>query len=79
MRDLWIVRKLRLTSYRSRSIYWTATGDPLLPFGATEGETRLRIRVNDFPDEPLYSLLVNDQELGRFSNWPAKWRKPSIS
>lgn len=32
-----------------------------------------RIRLNDFPDEPLFTLLVNGQEIIHFNDWPRQW------
>ena len=33
------------------------------------------IRMNDFPDEPLYTLIIGDVEIINFNEWPVKWRK----
>jgi hypothetical protein len=33
--------------------------------------------MNDFPAEPLYTLLVNDAEFD-FDNWPAAWVRISL-
>lgn len=79
MRALWLIRKFRLISYRAMALDWLATGDPLTPFSTSVRDANLRIRINDFPDEPMYSLIVDDQVLGSFSNWPAKWRRPTPS
>jgi hypothetical protein len=34
------------------------------------------IRLNDFPDEPLYTLLINGEEIIHFNEWPVNWKKP---
>lgn len=31
------------------------------------------IRMNDFPDEPLYTLLVDRAAVIHFNDWPAFW------
>ena len=33
------------------------------------------MRLNDFPDENLYTLLVNDVEVAQFYDWPTDWVK----
>lgn len=36
-----------------------------------------QIKLNDFPDEILYTLFKNNQEMHSFNNWPEKWKKTS--
>ena len=31
------------------------------------------VRINDFSDEPLYTLMVELRELIYFDDWPAVW------
>ena len=38
----------------------------------TAGET-WTVRVNDFPDEYLYTLFINGREAGSFDEWPREW------
>ncbi|MEW6342933.1 MAG: hypothetical protein AB1704_19920 [Pseudomonadota bacterium] len=35
-----------------------------------------RIRMNDFPDEPMYTLIVDGAEKIHFNDWPSEWLKP---
>jgi len=59
-------------------IVWKHTGDAEFAYQAlVEGRT-FTIRINDFPDEPLYSLLVEDQELEDLEDWPPAWVEPDI-
>lgn len=54
-------------------IRWLLIGDPLTPYKAVvDGET-WTIRINDFPAEHLYTLLVNGRETENFDDWPASW------
>lgn len=36
-----------------------------------------RLRMNDFPDEPLYTLIVNGVEIIHFNDWPSDWTRES--
>ena len=36
------------------------------------------IRINDFPDEPLHTLLIENDEVIHFDNWPQFWVKPPL-
>jgi len=60
------------------AIVWEHSGDGEFPYRATvEGQT-LTIRVNDFPDEPLYTLFVGDIEFEDLEDWPPLWVRPGI-
>ncbi len=56
-------------------IAWHKTGDAEVPYQALVHGKPLTIRLNDFPDEPLYTLLVDGVESRHFDDWPAKWHK----
>ena len=46
-----------------RHIHWMAEVD---------GKEWL-VRLNDFPDEPLHTLLVDGREIIHFNDWPEAW------
>jgi hypothetical protein len=48
-----------------------------LVYKATVDGARWTIRMNDFPAEPLYTLLINGQPIIHFNNWPSFWKKPA--
>jgi len=43
---------------RAAAIFWEHTGDGELPYRAQWRGRTFTIRVNDFPEQPLYTLLV---------------------
>ncbi len=54
-------------------IAWKETDDPEYPYSACmDGET-WTIRLNDFPQEPLYTLLMEDRPVIDFDDWPENW------
>jgi hypothetical protein len=59
-------------------VSWSATDDPIRPYEAKVGSDIWVVQVNDFPDEQLYTLLVNGQESGSFDDWPTKWKRPGV-
>ena len=67
-----ICEKLRATP-----LVWEHTGDGEVPFTTKVGDSVLTIRVNDFPAEPLYTLLVDGDEVEDLEDWPESWRKPT--
>jgi hypothetical protein len=55
---------------------WKRTADPRYPFvSETEGK-KCVIRLNDFPDSHLYTLIVNGKEVTSFDDWSEKWNRP---
>lgn len=59
--------------YLKQSLTWhdAKEGDYI---SATEFDgQQLRLRLNDFPEEPMYTLFVNGFEVCDFCNWPDCW------
>ncbi len=67
----------KITNYLGEKIDWKRTTDPHYPFAAEfEGEQCV-IRLNDFPEEHLYTLIVNGKEVADFDDWSAEWKRPA--
>ena len=60
----------KIRSYLEADVDWNKRTDPQYPYEAQVNGDRLVIRLNDFPDETLYTLLVNDKEVSSFDDWP---------
>jgi len=56
-------------------VQWLKTNDPTVLWRAQVGAETWTVRVNDFPEEHLYTLYVNDEELGSFDEWPRHWSR----
>jgi len=57
---------------------WVHTGDGESPYCTTlEGRT-LVLRVNDFPAEPMYTLVTDGQDIADLDSWPDAWIRPAI-
>ena len=57
----------------STSVHWQETDDVDFPYLATVGNSQWRLRLNDFPEEPLFTLFIEDGEWGHFDDWPPAW------
>jgi uncharacterized protein YjaG (DUF416 family) len=56
-------------------VSWADTGDVEHPWAAeVEGE-RWQVRLNDFPDDYMYSLIADGREVGDFHDWPEGWQR----
>jgi hypothetical protein len=76
-----LVRSLRETiseKRRTTRLVWEHTGDGEMPFRTNVGERVLTIRVNDFPAEPIYSLLVDGEQVEDLDDWPGTWVRPCV-
>jgi len=64
-----------LEEYLSTDVKWWKTKDPTALWRTQVGAGTWTVRVNDFPEEHLYTLFVNDEELGSFDEWPSQWSR----
>lgn len=56
-----------------RPLNWIATGDLDIPWATDVDGTPWQVRLNDFPDEVMYSLLTDGKVVGNFHDWPKIW------
>jgi hypothetical protein len=66
------------TLLAASEIEWAHSGDAELAYRAKLDGRNLLIRVNDFPAEPLYTLVVDGTELAVLEGWPPAWRRPPV-
>jgi len=59
--------------YLHEPISWQKTNDPEYPYETTQENQKLTIRLNDFPEEHLYTLLADDEPIVNFDDWPDLW------
>jgi hypothetical protein len=71
-------RQLSLTALIARPLVFAHTGDGERPFTASADGVILLVQVNDFPAEPLYSVLADGTCLGDLDDWPAAWTRPDL-
>jgi uncharacterized protein YjaG (DUF416 family) len=72
-----------LGQHLASQVSWLTTDDPCHPWSAEVDGQQWRIRLNDFPDDLMYSLLIGGGRVGDFHDWPETWLRketaPSIS
>lgn len=71
------LRQPILERYATAAIRWAATGDSDVPYRATLDGHELTIRQGDFPDEAMYLLRIDGDELYEIDDWPGAWTRPS--
>lgn len=67
-----------MTDLTAVPIAWQHSGDGEYPYHAEVDGRALAVRVNDFPAEPLYTLIVDGAESVDLDDWPSVWRRPPV-
>ena len=65
--------RISLDDRLKTNVKWFRTQEPTELWRAEIGADTWTVRVNDFPEEHLYTLFINDGELGNFDEWPRQW------
>jgi diadenosine tetraphosphate (Ap4A) HIT family hydrolase len=63
--------------FTEQVVQFRSTGDAEFPYEAVVGDRRWLLRLNDFPAEPLYTLLIDGREAQDLEEWPAAWQRPA--
>jgi len=67
--------RISLDDRLKTNVKWFRTQEPTALWRAEIGADTWTVRVNDFPEEHLYTLFINDGELGNFDEWPRQWSR----
>ena len=67
------VRQSLSEERQATAIVWEHTGDGEFPYRAHVVGKSFTIRVNDFPEEPLYTLLIEGRAVEVLEDWPSAW------
>lgn len=59
----------------TREVSWRDTDDVNYPWVTEVAGETWRVRLNDFPDEVMYTLIINDAVTGSFHDWPECWQR----
>jgi hypothetical protein len=60
-------------NYLDLSLKWNKSENPEYPFYTQHNGHNLQIRLNDFPDEQLYSIIEDGESVCDFDDWPTNW------
>lgn len=61
--------------YLAKSIVWTKHDDAEYPYVSVVDGIPVKVRLNDFPDQSLYTLIVGGEEAADFDEWPKSWTR----
>ncbi len=69
--------KLTLEEARSFPLFFLPVKDSAATWRAFRFDVDVVVCMNDFPDQPLYTLLLDGVPVGSFNDWPERWKKLS--
>ncbi|MEO6457396.1 MAG: hypothetical protein ABIO92_03845 [Chloroflexia bacterium] len=72
------LRQLISEERQATPIAWELAVAGVFPYHAQIKGRTFTIRVNDFPDEPLYTLLIDGEKVEDLEDWPQAWVRPGI-
>jgi hypothetical protein len=64
--------------YLDEVVHWEATGGIFVPFQARVGEAIWALRLNEFPERPMYTLFIDGMEIGTLDDPPHTWHLPHL-
>ncbi|NJL93629.1 MAG: hypothetical protein HC915_07810 [Anaerolineae bacterium] len=56
---------------------WSVNADVDYPCRAQVDGQVWHLRLNDFPEAPRYSLLINGEVVQDIEDWPPAWQRPA--
>ena len=62
-------------AFLARELSWDTTDDLEYPWATEVEEEHWQIRLNDFPDDFMYSLVIDARDVGNFHDWPETWQR----
>jgi len=71
-----LLRAQILAKLADEPLSWEHTGDGEIPYRTSVDARVIKLRVNDFPAEPMYTLLAEGQEIADLESWPDLWVRP---
>lgn len=69
--------KVDPTALVKEKITWQNSKNGVYPYFFKKGNAEFEIRVNDFPAEPVYTLIVDGKEISNLESWPENWQRPN--
>jgi hypothetical protein len=67
---------LPVAEHLARRLAWQRTDDLDHPWATSEADGRgWRIRLNDFPDDVMYRLVIDGTTVAEFHDWPETWQR----
>ena len=66
---------MNIEDYRKMPYRWSKTGDAEFPLMRRDNGQLWQIRLNDFPAEPLLTLLIDGAEIRDLNSWPDAWER----
>jgi uncharacterized protein YjaG (DUF416 family) len=60
----------------ARTVEWKSSNNAECPWTTSVEGQQWSVRLNDFPDDYMYSLVIDGADVGSFHDWPETWSRP---
>ena len=64
-----------LAACKCKKVNWSRTDNYATPWETCVDGVNWQVRINDFPDDYFYTLLVDGKNTGNFNDWPETWQR----
>jgi acyl-homoserine lactone acylase PvdQ len=71
------LRQPILERFATAPLSWTWSGDVTVGYRTTFDGHDLAVRSGDFPEEAMYLVTIDGEELYELDGWPSAWSSPS--
>jgi hypothetical protein len=61
--------------YLKTKLHWEKTNDPLYPYTICSVDKNFKLCLNDYPEEPMYTLIIDGEINESFDDWPEAWTR----
>ncbi|GGA15857.1 hypothetical protein [Dyella caseinilytica] len=65
-----------VSRYDHVDVEWSKCHQGAFAYEAKASSSDWKLRMNNFPDEPLFTLFIDAKEVLHFNDWPKAWKRP---
>lgn len=68
-------QEIKPQAARERMVQWQKGDAASVPYCAMVDGQHWQLRLNDFPVDPMYTLMIDGVVMEEFDDWPQGWQR----